>query len=227
MKRTHYFYVLKDPTTKEIRYVGKTINPSTRLYQHTIASKLTKTHKCCWIKSLKGDPIFQVIYKELCTVEESFKIEKMLLKKLGKRYKLTNSPNNLSGAWKMGKLVYQYSLEGDFIKTFENATQASEILSIPDSNILRACKESTVEGCKMAGNYLWLHERYLKYPYPLYKKVGNKKKIIQLDLNNNILAEFESARKASEILGISYKLISRVCTGEREHTYGYKFKFKT
>ena len=34
MKRQYYFYVLKNPVSKEIRYFGRTINPIKRLKDH-------------------------------------------------------------------------------------------------------------------------------------------------------------------------------------------------
>lgn len=39
------------------------------------------------------------------------------------------------------------------------------------------------------------------------------KKVIQLDLNNNVITEFNSTQEASRILGISQGLISNCCNG--------------
>ena len=41
----------------------------------------------------------------------------------------------------------------------------------------------------------------------------------------NYIATYESAREAERQTGIGYKMISRVCRGERPHTHGYIFKF--
>ena len=41
----------------------------------------------------------------------------------------------------------------------------------------------------------------------------------------NGLPVFDSAREAERQTGIGYKLISRVCRGERNSTCGYVFKF--
>lgn len=46
-------YVLRDPRTKEIRYVGKTIQGlKKRLAAHLVRSKKKRTHRDCWIASL-------------------------------------------------------------------------------------------------------------------------------------------------------------------------------
>lgn len=49
-----YIYGLIDPNTKEIRYVGKTINPSNRAQQHLKFRKYyAHTYKARWVDSLR------------------------------------------------------------------------------------------------------------------------------------------------------------------------------
>lgn len=225
MKRQYYFYVLKDPILKEIRYFGRTINPIKRLKDHVYESKNCDTHKCNWIKSLPNDPILEVVYKELCTIEESKQIEKSILRKLMRRFNLTNSWDNCLGAHKTGKLVHQYDLQGNFIKTYQNSNHASTEVNISDSNILRTCKKASSRGAVRAGNYYWLFDKFKIYPYKLTINKGEKA-IVQLDLDNNIIKEYASAREASKILNIGYKLISQVCNGNKKQTHGYRFQFK-
>jgi len=58
-----YIYALIDPTTKEIRYIGKTIKPEARLSAH-MAAKDANRHKCNWIKKLKRNgkkPVMEII----------------------------------------------------------------------------------------------------------------------------------------------------------------------
>jgi predicted GIY-YIG superfamily endonuclease len=45
--RTYFIYALGDPRTGELRYVGCTINPVTRLAWHFSASYETSTHWWC------------------------------------------------------------------------------------------------------------------------------------------------------------------------------------
>lgn len=57
-----YIYTLSDPLTKEVRYVGKSVNPKKRLDNHLHIKK--KAHCSCWIQSLKNKdlkPIFSII----------------------------------------------------------------------------------------------------------------------------------------------------------------------
>jgi len=57
-----FIYVLKDPTTGEIRYVGKTNNPKTRLTKH--CAEKGRNHRVHWIQRLKllGQvPVFEIL----------------------------------------------------------------------------------------------------------------------------------------------------------------------
>ncbi len=47
-----FIYVLKDPVTGEVRYVGKADRPSKRLVQHVGIANRRKDYKACWIRSL-------------------------------------------------------------------------------------------------------------------------------------------------------------------------------
>ncbi len=47
-----FIYVLKDPVTGDVRYVGKTDNPKHRLGLHLIESRKHKHRRACWVRSL-------------------------------------------------------------------------------------------------------------------------------------------------------------------------------
>lgn len=65
-------YVLKDPITLEIRYVGKTNSIKTRFCRHLSHARNlnNKRHIDNWIRSINNNPIIEII--ELCT-EENWK----------------------------------------------------------------------------------------------------------------------------------------------------------
>jgi len=58
-------YVLKDPTTDEVKFVGYTNRPKIRLWEHIRdAKKNVKTHKSNWIRKVLLDgksPIMEVV----------------------------------------------------------------------------------------------------------------------------------------------------------------------
>jgi len=65
-----YIYILKDPNTQEIRYVGQAVNLTKRLDHHIQVSKIpTNTrHISNWIRSLTSKPLIETI--EVCEYSE-------------------------------------------------------------------------------------------------------------------------------------------------------------
>lgn len=59
-----YIYTLSHPISKEVKYVGKTVNPKQRKHNHSNVSRDKGTYKRNWINSLKTQklrPVFEVI----------------------------------------------------------------------------------------------------------------------------------------------------------------------
>lgn len=54
---------------------------------------------------------------------------------------------------------------------------------------------------------------------------SNLKRVIQCDLDSNYIAEYESVHEAGRQTGIGFRMISRVCNGNRPYTHGYIFKY--
>ncbi len=63
-EKTYYIYILKDPKTEQIRYVGTTYRPKRRLRDHLDRAKKCRTHKEKWINKLLLNnlkPIMEII----------------------------------------------------------------------------------------------------------------------------------------------------------------------
>ena len=54
---------------------------------------------------------------------------------------------------------------------------------------------------------------------------ASKTKVCQYDLNDNLIAVFDSQREASEKTGTCRSSITRCCTGNRKTAGGYKWKY--
>ena len=52
-----------------------------------------------------------------------------------------------------------------------------------------------------------------------------KKGVIQSDLDDNFIFEFNSVAEASTITGINKSCIAKVCRQERKQAGGYKWKY--
>ena len=73
--------------------------------------------------------------------------------------------------------------------------------------------------------------------HPEYKtRIGNQhrgmklptiwKPVIQMDMNGNFIKEWPSITAATKSFGLKYSHISNVCSGKRQSTLGYKWKYK-
>jgi hypothetical protein len=87
-----YIYTLSCPITKNIRYVGQSVNPKTRYRRHISDGKKRKDHKSNWIRSLLEKnlkPILDIIYT--CNESNVDYYEKYYIDEYKKLYDLTNS----------------------------------------------------------------------------------------------------------------------------------------
>jgi hypothetical protein len=72
----------------------------------------------------------------------------------------TNSENQIhsyKNGLKQTKKVYQYDLNNNLIKEWENATQASKYYDVHISRIIRCCENAY--GCKTCKNFIWKYEK--------------------------------------------------------------------
>ena len=150
-------YVLKDPETKEIRYVGKTVSSlQKRLKQHIYDTKKSKNHRSNWIKSILNKNLIPEIEEiDNCIWLESQEKEQFWIKYYKDlNYNLVNATDGGEGNLgyvksketiqklkdslrKNSPKVYQYDLNGLFIKEWLNIQEAAETLNIKSTGIRR------------------------------------------------------------------------------------------
>lgn len=221
-----YFYVLIDPRDNKIKYVGRTVDINNRFRNHIYEAKKNNRNKReRWIISLlrrNMKPIMKVIYTLTCSLDEAIQTEKMLVKKLSKRFELKNEPDNYLGAILTGRKVYQYSLDGDFIKEFPNSNQAKISTGIHDAAIISNCKKV----CNSAGGYVWSFHKVENVGS--YNKNWRKEKgkPILVTTPSGEIIEYKTSRLASKELGIHWKRISAVLNNRQGSVKKYKFRFK-
>lgn len=219
-------YVLKDPDTLEIRYIGRTKNSlKVRLSGHLSKAKKGKfkTHKDNWITSLKTKPIIELI-EIVVGWDESYKREQELIRDyLNNGYKLTNLhdrgaggllrdisskqrlkiSNTLKQLHQEGKLncgrksVDVYDLEGNFIKNFDSFKKAAEFIGISEKQFQSSMRRSA----KRIKNYQ-VKLKGENPPSQWKQRTGeiskNFKKIYVWDTVNEELMEFEAVKRFKE-----------------------------
>ncbi len=169
-----FIYTLEDPDTNEIRYVGKTVKClKTRLTDHIYACKKEKNYRTNWIKSIikKGKkPIIKMI--DFCSWEESQQLEIYWIAKFkNEGVKLVNLTSGGEGNLGLkldkkrkeklllatSKKIYQYNLQGVFIKEFSNAVEAAKELNVKHPSKINAAARGD-RG--KAANFLWSYEKH-------------------------------------------------------------------
>jgi hypothetical protein len=165
MFRKYYYYYLRDPGTEEIRYIGITLRPKDRYYDHIHDAKTGKeknTWKANWIKSLLAQnkkprmDIFRVFITN--TADEAYNLEQDLLEEHFKNgHNLVNVlkvPYSGSNPGSVRKKVYQYDgVTGEFIQEFPSVSDASRAVNAKiDGSVRRP-------GKSIAGGYCWSFDK--------------------------------------------------------------------
>ena len=129
----------------------------------------------------------------------------------------------------MRKPVLQFNLKGKFIRQFSNIVEASHILNIPVNNIGRCVNGKS----RVAGGYQWrsandpIFENGIIDIGPVKSQVyPTSKRVLQFDLEGNIIREYKSINEAREKTGIARSQIARCANGEYKTARGYIWKFK-
>lgn len=210
-----YIYLLKDPTTNEIVYVGETSKIKQRYEQHKCGLKGDSDEKKKWLSSLKEKglvPIMEIITSVNTKHEALIEENKQIVKLLKNGIKLFNIRNT--------ETIKQFDINGNLINEFSNMQVAKMITGI------RVHLERY-----SSGGYYWTtdenfdKDRFLKKDEYKTKKC---KKVLQIDLNGNLIAEFIGVRIAGKETGIDHRSISAVAAGSkiRKTAGGYQWKYK-
>jgi group I intron endonuclease len=121
--------------------------------------------------------------------------------------------------------VFQYNLDGIFIKNWDRIIDVERELGIANQTITHCCKGSK----DSAGGYIWRYQDSPKELLENIKPVRSAKYgicIIQYDLEGNFIKEWENAKTASIILKIDNGSICNCCKGKQKSSKGFTFKYK-
>lgn len=168
MKET-YIYVLKDPITNKIRYVGKSNKPEYRFKNHINNCRDKNTRKRNWINELRKEkikPILEII--DIVPVEEWKKYEKIYIKKyIESGCDLVNYTEGGDGAtfanatsFKQGhgaKKVVMLDKNGTYMRTFDKIIDANAFTK-KNNGVSQVLSKRN----KTSGGYLFIYEEEYK-----------------------------------------------------------------
>lgn len=117
--------------------------------------------------------------------------------------------------------VDQYSLDGVFIKTFENATIASQEVNALVGNIRSVCTGYS----KTAKGYVWRKHGDAFDKYDVISKIRNIEHIInQYDFEGNLIAIYDEYTKLPDYV-MNQNVVYDCCRGKCKYAYNYIWTF--
>ncbi|MBR6548782.1 MAG: hypothetical protein IKT68_04475 [Clostridia bacterium] len=118
------------------------------------------------------------------------------------------------------KNVAQYSLQGEFIRTFDSLTEAAESANTTITSISKCVNGPH----KQAGGYIWRdyvceHIPANELPVPKCRAVA------QYDAQGNLIKTFRSLKEAATALGVTPEAICNAAKGKVKTCAGYILKY--
>lgn len=146
--------------------------------------------------------------------------EKMAAERVGKH---RDHDMIMRGAKKRRKPVLQYDMEGNFIKEYEGI----DFTNFPNTTNIGSCCKGKINS---AYGFVWRYKN--SDIIPIHIDVGDRskmhtsQKILQLDKNGKVLAEYDSITKASKYTNIGRTAIGNCAHKLSKTAGGYIWVFK-
>jgi hypothetical protein len=221
-------YKLIDPTSNEVKYIGQTKDSlEKRLVNHlhdafSNRERRFSQEKRLWIISLfKTFTMPKIELIEEVDDKIASEKEKYYIKTYGETLLNVVHNNNfdlsLHTSNRKSISIYQYDLDGNFIREWKSITEASSNLNIEDGNICYAANGKR----KIAGNFQWSYIKHSKLKS--YTREIHKKTVYEYGLDGNFIKEYSAVNLVDDI---KPKLISKCCLGNLKSVYGRRFSFK-
>jgi len=217
-------YKITSPTGKV--YIGQSINIEKRFEHYK------------YVNSIKGQPKLYYSFKKYGYKNHIFEIlEECQIKQLneqeiywglyfnvineGLNCKLGNQNSIISKETrlKMSKKVFQYDLQGNFIKEWSSISEISDTLKLSKGWLSHIIDHSTftLKGYRFTSEKTKL--------IPITKNYKNKKIVFQYDRNNIFIQQWSSAKEAAEKLGLFTQNITSCCRNETKSAGGFIWKY--
>lgn len=135
------------------------------------------------------------------------------------KYNAKENGYNVDGGGGFKKTIYQYDpANKHVVQKYDSLNSAAMAVNATKQDISRACLSAN----GFVYGYFWSYKNYENF---IPNGDSRKKGVIQLDMKNKLVKEFDSVAEASEETGLSKTCISRVCRGERDSSGGFIWNY--
>lgn len=217
MKNTYKVYKYTNLINGKI-YIGQTVDS----LEYRAGCNGYKYRKCPYfysaIKKYGWENFVVEILQDNLTHEQANELEIKYIKQFNSQdakvgYNISDGGNTNSV---LRKKLYQYSLNGEYIKEWESLSEA------------RRFYNSSIDPLRNSLGYQWSYEKVDKMP-PIQNpnNLGVKKKVYKYDLDGNFICEYNSISEAAKDNGNSnsFKHISSCCNKKRKSAMGFRWSF--
>lgn len=200
-------------------------------FEKTLISKLnTQSDKYGYNMSAGGDGIYG--YKHTDETKEKLRQiyynmpqeirQKMLNALRGRKLSDEHKSHISKSCMNTGtKKICQYELNGCFIRLWDSLTDASNFTGVHIGDISSCCNGRKGQ----TGSYQWKFYDGNTDNISPYIVDMSRHKVVQKDLDNNIIKIWNSLKEIRQTLGISTNNITSVCNGYRNKANGYKWEY--
>lgn len=229
-----FIYSLEDPKTKEIRYVGKTVQKlEKRLIAHIYESKHKKNHKCNWINKLNkngNNPIIRLIdivsdddweFWEIYWIEQfkAWGFDLVNNTPGGEGYSHSEKTKEKIRQANSGKNHYFYG------KNHSKESKKKISKSLEGNQHAKGFKHSEETRGKVSENNakFWLGKKRPGIGDKVSEKLSQP--IYQFSKDGNFIKEFKSVRDAINEIGLDRTGIYKCLNGKQSSSGGFRWNW--
>lgn len=228
-----YIYCIYN-TMNFASYIGQTArNIEKRFKSHKSSSKnLNRSIYLYSDAKVFGWDIFDIFEIEKIEADTLPELKKLLNEKeifyIAKYNTLYPNGYNISkGGWLLKNTfdsckVYKFDLDGNLLSEYRSIADAAENNHLSQGDISNCCNNKKVS---TVGGFYWSKSNILEKS----KINTQKRRVIMMDLNKNIIREFDSATDAALILfndRNKRSAISKCLTNKNKTAFGYMWQYK-
>ena len=207
-------YKATNVATGEVYIGATTIELEERIKDHY--NKAVKNYGHKFQTAIREYGIENIKWEQIDTAQDSNELALKESRYIEKFDTVNNGYNSDRGGG-FKKLIYQYSLTGELESTFQSLEEASKSSSISEDSISHAC----VGDRKTSNGFYWTYTSTFDL-----KEDYRKKKVIQYDLEGELVKVFDSISDASKQTEINKSSIAKCCRGERNMAGGFIWRTK-